>query len=438
LFLWLLMTAGLYSQTPAGVNNFNDEKKVFVDSIKISGNDITEDFIILRELTFKPGDSVSVDQLNYNRERIFSLKLFTKVDVTNEIQNGKSIVLINVDESWYIYPIPFIRRSDKSYDTYSYGINFTYKNFRGRNENISGTVSMGYDPFFALFYDNPAFVYSDNLGFTFGSSYLNAQNKSKTAKYLYGGDFKSKFYSSFVTFYKRLDQFNLVSLSTSFDYVKVPSGKSFLGISASEKDIDRTLSLGAGYVYDSRDLKQFPKSGIYLGSLLTHKGFGIDNINYNIFRFEYMQFETLTGELFSRWRLAYRGAFGRVVPFYDYSYLGYDENIRGHSLEKSEGNNLVISSFELSYPIINDFNFSIKLPLIPRSLTSARIGIFMTAFTDAGQAFNNAYNIKLKNFYAGYGVGITILILPYNAFRFEYALGDNGKGEFLFGTGFAF
>ena len=54
-------------------------QKVRIDSIKISGNNVTKDFIIRRELTISEGDSVTEKIIDYNRERIFSLRLFTNV-----------------------------------------------------------------------------------------------------------------------------------------------------------------------------------------------------------------------------------------------------------------------------------------------------------------------------------------------------------------------
>lgn len=433
----LIFTCSLKAQPQLYKWDNPDEEHIKVDSIKISGNDKTEDFIILRELTFQPGDTVTESQLKYNSERIFSLNLFTKVEVNRDSINNTK-VNIKVSESWYIYPVPFLDRADKSNNNYSYGIDLLYKNFRGRNENLRASVNFGYDPYLFVMFDNPVMFYNDQIGITFGVSYSNPQNKNITAKYLNGGDFKRRVYSTFLTAYKRLDQFNTFSLSGSFDYVKFSTDKYFLGLSASEKTFDRTLGLTAGYEYDSRDLKQFPQRGIYTGISLTHKGFGIDNTNYNILGVEYKQFEKIFDGLITRWRVALRHAYGRLVPYYAFSYLGYDENIRGHSDDRREGNNLIVSSFELSYPVLQEFDFSIKLPLIPRSLTSARIGIFLTAFTDAGHAFNNNYHFRIKDFYAGYGGGITFLILPYNALRLEYAVGDKGQGELVIGTGFAF
>ena len=438
IILVLFVLSKTQAQPAPNFSSLINEEKFIIDSIKISGNDKTEDFIILRELTFKEGDSVSVSQLKYNRDRVFSLNLFTKVEINRVENDSLNFVNIDVNESWYIYPIPFINRADKSTDTYSYGISFLYKNFRGRNDNIGFVVSLGYDPFFAVMYDNPAFFYDEALGFTTGLSSTNANNKNSNAELLNGENYKNRFYSGFINLYKRLDQFNLLSLSASFDYVEPKTENYFTGITASNSKIDRTFSFGIGYSYDSRDLKQFAQSGIYAGAVFTHKGFGINGINYNVLGVDYRQHEKVLGELSTRWRLAFRHASGKLVPLYDFSYLGYDESVRGHSLDKREGNNFVISSFEISYPVVKDFDFSIKLPLLPQSLTSARIGIFITAFTDAGHAFNNNYHLKIKDFYAGYGAGIAILFLPYNAIRFEYAFGNKGRGEFLIGTGLAF
>lgn len=408
-----------------------------VDSIAVSGNDITEEYIILRELTFKPGDIVSGSQLQFNKERIFSLRLFTKVELYPVIENEKSIIKIDVKESWYIYPIPFIRRQDGSMSKLSYGINFSFKNFRGRNEHLRTIISLGYDPFFALVYLNPALDYKRNLGLGFGLYFLKMNNKSEVAKRLYGGDFRYKFYSTEIDLAKRLNQFNEIFAGVGFDYIEGPDSP-LKRITASGEKIDRVISLILGYNYDSRDLKQFSQNGIFSSIYFKHKGFGLADIDYNLFGFDFREYRSIVEDLSARWRFTVRHTFGSTIPLYDYSFLGYDEYVRGYSNQNSEGNNLLLTSIEVSYPVIKEWDFSIKLPLIPRQLTSARIGIYLSAFTDAGQVFNNHQRFKFSNFNTGYGFGLTILALPYNAIRFEYAFNKIGKGEFLFGTGFSF
>ena len=84
-----------------------------VDSILILGNKITEPDIILRELTFAMGDSVSYEQLKFNRERIYSLGIFNRVELNITEESHSNILIISVEESWYIYPIPFVELEDK-------------------------------------------------------------------------------------------------------------------------------------------------------------------------------------------------------------------------------------------------------------------------------------------------------------------------------------
>jgi outer membrane protein assembly factor BamA len=412
------------------------DETYIVDSITIAGNDITEEYIILRELTFQIGDTVTTSQLLFNRERIISLRLFTKVDVIPVVINNKTIISIDLNEGWYLYPIPFIRRQNNDSEL-SYGINISYKNFRGRNERLRTIISLGYDPFFSLLYQNPAIDYENNLGLSFALSLLNLNNKSASAKRLYGDDFDYKFYSIGFVLGKRFDQFNDLYGGIGFTYVTAPEnaiGK----MTASGKSIDRVISLTAGYTYDSRDLKQHSQEGIYTLAQLQHKGLGFSNINYNIFFLDFREYRGIVENLSARWRIALRHTFGKSIPYYDYSYFGYEEYVRGYSNESSEGNNFILTSIEVSYPIIKDFDFSIKLPLIPRQITSARIGIYLSVFTDAGQVFNNHQRFHFGDFSTGYGFGLTILALPYNAIRFEYAFNKFGIGEFLIGSDFSF
>lgn len=407
-----------------------------VDSIKITGNDITEEYIILRELTFKTGDTVTTSQLHFNRERVISLRLFSKVEITPLVIDGKTVITIDLQEGWYLYPIPFIRRQNNGSD-YSYGVSLSYKNFRGRNERFRSIISLGYDPFFSLLYQNPAFDYENNLGLSLAISFLNLNNKSDAAERLYGNDFDYKFYSFGISLSKRFNQFIDIYGGIGFSYISTP-GNSAGRITASGRSIDRVISLTAGYLYDSRDLKQYSQDGIYTIAQLQHKGVGFSGISYNIFLFDFREYRSIIENLSARWRFALRHTFGKTIPYYDYSYFGYDEYVRGYSNESMEGNNFLLTSIEVSYPIIKDFDFSIKLPLLPRQLTSARIGIYLSVFTDAGQVFNNHQRFRFGDFITGYGFGLTILALPYNAIRFEYAFNKFGIGEFLIGSDFSF
>lgn len=412
------------------------EQRVKIDSIKISGNYVTKDFIIRRELTINEEDSVTEKIIDYNRERIFSLGLFTNVKLFVYRSNEKNVLIINVSESWYIYPLPFLRVQNSDLKKATYGVNLTYRNFRGRNETIRALIGFGYDPFYSLGYDNPALSYEDGLGLIFSLSYINSINKSKTAESIIGKNFTYKMYVQNFSLSKRFDQFNLAFITLGFNYIETATAKN--NITASGERIDRFPFAGLSYYYDSRDLKQYSQNGLYVFTKITHNGFSINNISYNNFEIDFREYRKLFNELTGKWRINYRSTFGKMVPFYDYSYLGYYERVRGHYRDVREGKNYILTSFELSRPLVKELNISLKLPLLPEKLTSARIGIYLTSFFDAGDTFDNYKTLALNNFYYGFGFGITFLFLPYHAIRFEYALHEFWKGEFVIASGFSF
>ena len=408
-----------------------------VDSIAIQGNKTTKNFIILRELNFGVGDTVNQKMLIYNKERIFSLRIFNKVSIVPQISNRKNIVNIMVDESWYIYPLPFLMLRQGSWQKASYGMLFDWKNFRGRNETITGLISFGYDPQYGVSYFNPVLIRSMNISFRTGLFYKFLMNKSKIAKLMVGNEFEYKIFNGFIGLGKRISLFNEFNFLAGFQYLKAPKAN-LKGVSASKTSVDRVPYLKLQYTYDTRNLKQFSNNGIFANIEITHKGFGVNGINYNLLNVDYREYKTVFKLFTSRWRIALRHTFGKLVPYYDYSYLGFNEIVRGHKNDIREGNNLIITSLELNYPIIKQFDFSIKLPLLPQKLTSARLGLYLTTFGDAGIVFNNNENISINKFEKGFGFGFIILILPYNAFRIEYAFDGHLNGEFNIGTGFSF
>ncbi|MGA7838881.1 MAG: POTRA domain-containing protein, partial [Ignavibacteriaceae bacterium] len=182
----------------------SDSSSIRVDSIKISGNKITDEYVILRELTFQEGDTVNSKILSYNKERIYSLGIFSNVKVSPELLDGKNIINILVSESWYIYPIPFAQLKDNDWKKISYGIDFYVQNFQGMNDRIRLHAAFGYDPNYLISYSNPYFIKDEDIFLGANLSYIKARNKSDIAKSLYGGDFDQKISGGDISIGKRI------------------------------------------------------------------------------------------------------------------------------------------------------------------------------------------------------------------------------------------
>ena len=439
LFPIILLFILLFSNVTFSQNKItaDNDAAVRIDSIRIIGNKITEDFIILRELDFSVGDTVTIKELEYNRFRIISLRLFYSVTLNVLPENGKNILVITVEESWYFFPVPFFNLQSNKLSRSTYGLVLNWKNFRGRNETIRGFISLGYNPSFGLFYSNPVLIRNSEISFFSGISKQTVNNRSKLAETIAGNDFDYKVLSMFAGLGYRLNNYNEVSFTIGYEYLQSPFEIGQITASGSKSDKMPTLSLL--YKHDTRDLKQYPEKGVFASVFIKHKGFGSHGISYFITGIDFREYRKISSSNFTaKWRIAFRKVFGKTVPLYDYSYLGFKEFVRGHKNDEREGENSIISSLEFSYPLLKEWKMRLKLPLLPGSMTSYLISIRLSIFGDTGTTFNNDKTIMINKFDTGYGFGLTILFLPYNAFRFEYAFNEYGKGEFLFGTKFPF
>ncbi len=435
IFLFIILTSRCFSQSDS-LHEIS-HNKIIIDSIMVQGNEVTEEDIILRELTFSLSDTVTQAILLYNKERIYSLGLFTKVELFAYPLDGKNILIINVEESWYIYPIPTASLRENDWSKLSYGFYLYIKNFRGRNETIVTKAEFGYDPSFQLSYFKPNvfpgsdFFWGANLG------YRKISNKSPSAFNLYGAEFNQKYITGGLQFGKRFGVYQKLNLSFNYNYIESP--KYFSGVNASDERIDRYPSVGIGYTYDTRDLSQFPKSGILSMLYLESKGLGANGINYQVFGLDFREYRNLFDDLTAKWRFAARFTSGKAIPFYDYSRIGFDEKIRGNYNLVMEGNNYYVGSLELFYPLIKDFNISFDfVPIVPKELLSYRVALYLELFGDAGTTKYLGEPLSLNKFRSGYGVGLNLLVLPYNILRFELAFDEYRNSEFILGLGISF
>ena len=411
LVLFFLANVSLLSQTIE--MDSNEEIYQRVDTIQIIGNEDTKEFVILRELTFAIGDSVNNEILFFNRERIFSLGIFTKVNLSIVQSDGFNVLQISVEESWYIFPVPFLNIREKTLERTSYGISLKYKNFRGRNETIRATGSLGYDPYYSLEYENPLIIPTQEISFAFACALVNPINKSPALEEANGEEFDFNVFSISTIWGKRFTKESNLYYILGYSAIKTPS-KAVIPFMASGTSVDRTIFSGFAYEYDSRNLRQFAESGIYVNIKYLHSGFKIYNISYNEIAFEARKYKKIYDDLIIKGRFHSKFVFGKYIPPYSLTRFGYDYYTRGNRYLAIEGKDRFLGSIELTYPLLPEWNFAIDLPFIPNSLTRSRIAVHASIFVDAGTVVDSPIDLELNNFNSGYGAGITFLFLILN------------------------
>ncbi|HEV8080981.1 MAG TPA: POTRA domain-containing protein, partial [Chitinophagaceae bacterium] len=103
------------------LNPADSLSRIHLRKIFIKGNKKTKDYIILREMELKPGDSIPassiIDALEKDRRHIFNTTLFLEVTVEPLIVSAFEFdINIIVKERWYIFPLPELQFVDGTFN----------------------------------------------------------------------------------------------------------------------------------------------------------------------------------------------------------------------------------------------------------------------------------------------------------------------------------
>jgi outer membrane protein assembly factor BamA len=406
----------------------------YVDRILVSGNDYTRDFVVLREMTLKPGSMITKELIEYDKNRIYSLGLFNKVDMQAiPSADSNATIVVNVTERWYIYPYPIVGIWDRDWSKVYYGLGLLHMNFRGRNEKLIASFALGYNPWIQLSYRNP-FLSDD------GSNYLEArvgtnviQNKSLLAM-APSGNFDERHYNISLTLGERAGITTTGWLSAGYEVVRVSQYNQFTTLSPSGEDKYPVFS--GGFTYDSRDLAEYPYSGSFIRGTITK--FGIPSTLVNIIRYaaDVREYVPLRSRLGLAMRVMTDVAAAGKTPSYNRIYFGYNERIRGHFNDVREGESILGGTVEVHYTLLSARYF--KTDLLPPAFGVWRFGLVAEVFGDAGTVWFRGNPVVANLLEKGYGAGLDVL-LPYSTVvHLDYALNEARKGEFIIDLGSSF
>jgi len=122
-FLLLMLIAGL-------------AQAEVIEEIRFEGNEVTQDVVMLREMTVQPGDDVKPQQIEESVQNIMNLGLFERVNYRTEPgSRADSIVLVvEVIERYYIIPLPTAKLNSDNH--LEYGVKIRWNNIWGMNHSL--------------------------------------------------------------------------------------------------------------------------------------------------------------------------------------------------------------------------------------------------------------------------------------------------------------
>ena len=399
-----------------------------VDTIIVAGNEKTEDYVILDEMAIKPGSLLTYDAMQFDRARIYSLGLFTRVDILYDSLDTRHFLFVDVRERWYILPIPIFGFRDGDPHKIYFGGGLLHYNFRGRNQKLYGSVIFGYDPSISFSFSDPQMDRENNLYFATSLGYSRVKNRSVVQSDL-TGDFFEEHYDINSTVGKRFNLFESAGITLGFSDVAVTSY--YPGRTVSPTGRDTYIYATPSYTYDSRNLREYATSGALVSLYATKYGFGESAVNYSRFGVDLRKYTPLMESFSLAARVFGSVVAGGLVPTYAHTYFGTGERIRGYYKTIMEGEDITGGTVELRYSLLDARTLQVSALGIPSEFSVWRFGISLVLFTDTGTTWYRGDKLTLSSLSSGYGGGIHWL-LPYSlVVRTEYAWNDYGAGQFI-------
>ncbi len=416
-----------------------------VKTITLSGNKITKDRIIFRELEFKTGDTLYVNVLDslivQSRQNLMNRSLFNFVTITKKCDHHNMYVEVDVVERWYIWPIPIVQFADRNINSWwerrswkrvNYGMDLKIENFRGLMERLNVTIQGGYDVLFGLKWEIPYLDKKQRFGMKFETSvklnheisYITEDNKPMYfnsdegfSQKKYYGNIEATYRPGFHTLHSfsvEYDNFSFIDtiqkLNPQFAYG--PDSYQYFGINYTFK-------------LDFRDYNPYPLTGYYFDFGIQKAGLGIFNSGINILSFT-TNFDQYI-HLYKRWYFAYNlggklSSRGNPPPYFYKSGVGYSPfTIRGYELYVVDGLNLGVFKSNIKFEIMPQKDYNIKWIRTPK-FSKIFFAMYANLFFDAAYVknnysdFNNPYD---NEFIWGTGVGIDLVTYYDIVVRFE-------------------
>ncbi len=395
-----------------------------IEAIKIEGLVKTHDYVVLRELSFKPGDVFNVNAVNASLKRLFQLQYFS--DVKAEPGPGSTPDLVDVT----------IVVTEQKTATISFGVGYsTQTGIEGfvslRDSNFGGNGQTA-----TIQYSNTA-LFGTSYGIAFREPYFfgsrTAMDSQLFNQTTIPTDYSLGLNNSFnynlnsvgglISFTSPLDPID--SVNYGFKAVTSSFGLPLVGTKPPAGFVftpGQVNALILGAVQDTRDDLQNPLSGerITLASELAFQVLG-GTFQFQKYEIDYERFFPLGPDstVLGHVHLGYSGT---VLPIQEQFYLGGQSTLRGYASGRFRGDELALLQVEYRFPLSS-------LPFL-----HAFTGITTILFIDAGDvqpAGTTQFNLK-----PDVGIGFQVKT-PVGPFRLDYGISGEGS-QFWISTGLLF
>ncbi|NLJ80943.1 MAG: BamA/TamA family outer membrane protein [Firmicutes bacterium] len=402
--------------------------ETLLKDVVLEGHEKTKDFVILRELSFEPGDPVNIKEIDQSLRKVLMLGFFDEIsrDFSEEEDPDETVLTVNLKE----------RKTGSATFGVSYSSNdglvgfieAADENFLGRAQRVNATLQLGkglhsYElGFYEPYIEKGGTSLGVNLyrrGRDFKKDAQESSGKLEGSLITNGGD---------LTLGRPFTDFTRGRLTFKMEDNKYTQRRGDFLDSAWPQDY-KNRTVGFGVDTNTVDHPLYPTMGfkndayIELGFLKETKTDA--DSRYAKLRLEHSRFFEIKE---GGYVLAFRGLGGRLLSGElmdnEKFAIGGADTLRGYSLggnDSLKGDQMVVFNAEFRFPVIDK--------------------VTGVVFTDWGKAWDKDAGLSLGDLNSGFGLGVR-LDTPLGLLRLDYGLGkteeEKLQGQFYFGLGQTF
>ena len=440
---------------------------VLVKRIELSGNKKTNNQVILRELTFSDGDFLPVSKMSeilyLNESTLINTGLFNSATVTVrdwDRQLNEIIILIDVVESWYLFPAPIFDLADRNFNEWwvdhnhsfkriNFGIRFAHYNFTGNKDKFLIHFQEGFTQKFLFTYERPAINAKRTLGLSaevwFDQkkefAYETRMNK---LKYHQDNHFLYRNFIAAIQWHYRPRI--KISHDLRIEFQQIGTNPIIQKLNTSffrSGNIQKQFRLVYILSREARDNRFYPTSGNFFQIRLQKEGFGIfDDMNKLNVAADFSTYLPISSNINLELTLSGQKEFvNENHPYSGLDALGFGNTyLRGYEYYVINGTDYVISKNSLRFRFISTtLNLKNKMPL--KNYRDLPVTVWISTYSDMGYVHSSTFKIDnplTNRLLCAGGLGLDFILYNRYVFQIQYSFNHRLENGLFFhaSTGF--
>ncbi|QQR79775.1 MAG: outer membrane protein assembly factor BamA [Deltaproteobacteria bacterium] len=391
--------------------------RVYIEKINISGNAVTRDKVIRRELKIKENTLYNESRLRESQQKVQALGYFEEVNFATPRGSSDDRIQINISVKERQTGQFSIGAGFSSVEKFILTASLAKENFLGYG--VSGQFSVEASSrrqLFVLSLEDPYFLDSQWILGISGFRTINVYS-----------DFDRKSFGGSATLGHRIFDNSTFRLTYQAEDVNISDFSTTVPAVFANNLSGLTSSIGVSLIRDTRNNRLFPSSGMYQSISSEFAGVGGDNDFVRVtenFRYYQPLWKKIVGKLnFTAAQIESTNS--DPVPLFERYFMGGVNSLRGYYLrDVGPSVRVPISSIGGDHRFVFGGNKMLQLNLELELPLYDPAGFKAVTFFDTGNSFSEEENFSVKHLRSDYGFGLR-WNSPFGPLRFEWGLPIN-------------